>query len=254
MTGEAKNEDLNISGAEEMLTEDDLSDVGETEEVISESVVPEQIWEEEDNSDETIDDGFGDVYFFENGFGEDGGKYRETIKEYFDTFYDYYSEAMQDDEEAMEIIEEYRQAFEFLLAHYESGGLDENAMLELYGSEGEGAVEEYVDKIADYYEELDAMNDVNIQEFVLFDGRSKLKLISNYQSFGCLSSGELDYDCLELNVEKYDELLKESSRNDEEMMTFIDNSETNVYTGLYELNNLINDEYKDVDMEDDNES
>lgn len=257
LTGEAKDEDVSGAGIdEEMVTEDDLSDVVEVESETTSNEASERDIEDESSSEEDgeIEELLNGIYFFENANGDEGKEYRETIKKYFDTFYGFYTDAVQDDENALEVIEEYKRSFDFLMVYYESGGLDEERMLELYNSEGKEVVEDYINEVIESFGEIGAIDDEDVQDLMEADGQNKLNLMSSYQTLGCLVDDEADYDCLETKGgEEFQSLLEESSKTDEEVMTLIDNAEINVYAGLYDLGNVINNEDGDTNTEEDDE-
>jgi len=257
LTGEAKDEDVPITvDDEEMVTEDDLSDVVEVEGEVTSGETSEQSQEDEllSEEDETIDEPFDGIYFFENANGDEGREYRDAIKKYFDTFYGFYMDAVQEDEDALGVIEEYKRSFNFLMTYYESGGLDEEKIFELYNSEGEEAVEGYINEMIELFGEFGAIDDVDVQALIETDGQYKLNLASNYRTLGCLVDDEVDYDCLESKGgEEFQNLLEESSKTDDEMMTLIDNTEMNLYTGLYDLRNVVNNEEGDTNTEEDDD-
>ena len=257
LTGEAKNEDLPDSDETSMLSleleyddADEVENDGENEDEI-------EIVENGDEVDdeESVDDESEDSFFYKNVGKDESAGYRANLKEYFETFYGYYTDTWQDNEEAMNLIEEHRVLFDFMMIYYENDDLSERDIIKAYNDGGEGAAKEYVNAIANSFENLEDIYGNNYYNLVIRYGLSEIALVKKYKELGCLLDEEINYECLDDN-EEVEKLATTVTEYDYRMARLLNDVEIELHAQVYAFADIVyadlveNEEEADLETSD----
>ncbi|MBR2741176.1 hypothetical protein IKD98_00220 [Candidatus Saccharibacteria bacterium] len=250
LTGEAKNEDLPESNEASMVSfelEYDDADGVENEDEIE---MAENV-EEVDGEDLTVDES-EESFFYKNAGKDESADYRTNLKDYFETFYGYYTDVWQDNEEAMSLIEEYKVSFDFMMMYFENDDISERDIIEVYNDGGEAAAKEYVNTIAAPFENLDDIYGNNYYNLVARYGLSEVALVKKYKELGCLIDEEINYECLDDN-EDVEKLAATVTEYDYRIARLLDDVEIELHAQVYAFadivyNDLVENE-EDADLE-----
>ncbi|MBR3169294.1 hypothetical protein IKF23_02540 [Candidatus Saccharibacteria bacterium] len=253
LSGEAKDEDLSeseINEAEGASDED-----GELDDIFDEDFKDDaddagsdgsdgSTYEESGEDGGTVEDGMVDEEEpeYDSYFGrylageEENEKYLETLNKHFETFYNYYLGELNNSESDLEFIKSYKKDFDLAMTYYSTAPLDWNSLLAKYTNNGESATSAYIEEASESYKDLD---DEDFHNAVLNYAEESLKLMVRYDEAGCISEGEVDYECVDNNDAKNEEIDNAISRYDSEVRRILNNAETNIGAGIYELRDIV---------------
>ncbi len=174
----------------------------------------------------------------------EGSNYFQELKALFDTFNGSINGYLdEEDDFGSALIETYNSELSFITTYYNNDTLTREGILRAYNEGGKNKADEYIRELSDPFKNVGIINDFNYYNLMLSWGDGNLSLIMFYEKNGCLSEGQIDYDCAAQKTNDESKMISSDiSKNGSEMDMVLNNSKTSLYYNLSDLNKFVNAE------------
>ena len=239
LIGEAKNEEI---VEPELNFEEDLEEENEVEETGNIVENLDDIEEGVDVEDES--DSFF-IKYIDGRIEDEDVDYLNNLSDYFNRFYNYYVNEMEQYQFATEYVENYKSSLDLAVTYHNGSMLEKDVLYEKFTNGGSDAVEEYINETSSSYDEIiiNNNNDESFREVLIEYGEAELRQFEWYQEVGCLKDGEIDYDCVEGKEDERSLVIEDSIiKYDTEINEFIEAAVTTVNNGVFRLKSILNED------------
>ena len=139
-------------------------------------------------------------------------------------------------DEMENFLDRYENRLRIVSTYYDDGSLTREELLDHYLKDGESGVESLINEKVGKYEGTDDIDEVSFGDLIKDYGENGLSLIKIFDALGCISNGDIDYNCvLERSNDEYNNISDKVANDYNEILDIVEAYDEDVRYDLYSI-------------------